>query len=497
MKVLIVDDKEEARYFLETLLKGNGYGTITATNGKEALDILDTEYVDLIISDALMPVMDGFEFCRRCKTSEKTKNIPFVFCTATYLDEKDRRLGLQLGADEYITKPIEPDVLLEIVKKVIESVRTGRPEGQAFTPTRETATLKLYNEVLIHKLEQKVSELEEELKYRQQLEEELSRSEENFRNSLNNSPLGYSVITEDFNVLYANKACLEIFGLEEVGDLNTEPEYTRLIRESLYSMLLEKEDGAVFHQEIEIIRKDGKKRCVELFYRLVSWNGSKQKLLIFHDITNLKKAEKEAKANLQKLEELLKGVIGIIAFITELKDPYTAGHQKRVAQLAQAIAHEMNLENDRVTAIFTAGLLHDVGKIRVPSEILSKSGRLSEFEFALVKVHPDAGYDILKNINFTYPIEKWVKQHHERLNGSGYPEGLKGEEICLESRILAVADVVEAMVSHRPYRPAHSLGEALDEISRNRDTLYDPLVADICIKLFYEKGFRFDSEQAV
>lgn len=198
---------------------------------------------------------------------------------------------------------------------------------------------------------------------------------------------------------------------------------------------------------------------------------------------------------LQYAKNLRKGladtVLSISAMI-EMRDPYTAGHERRVAELAAAIATEMGLPAVLVYGIHLAGTIHDVGKIQVPAEILSKPGRLSPVEYTLIKLHPQTGYEILKNIEFPCPIAQMVLQHHERLDGSGYPNGLKGEEILKEARILSVADVVEAMASHRPYRAGIGQSAALEEIGMNRGVLYDPDVVDACLKLFNEKNYHFD-----
>ena len=193
------------------------------------------------------------------------------------------------------------------------------------------------------------------------------------------------------------------------------------------------------------------------------------------------------------LRESLEDSIQAIAATVEMRDPYTSGHQKRVANVAVAIAKEMGLAEEKIHGIHLAGVVHDLGKINVPSEILSKPGKLSAIEFEMIKVHPTAGFDILKDIKFPWPIATIVLQHHEKLDGSGYPQGLKGSQIILESRIMTVADVVEAMASHRPYRPTLGIEAALKEIERGRGTVYDPAVVDACVKLFREGGFTFQS----
>jgi putative nucleotidyltransferase with HDIG domain len=205
------------------------------------------------------------------------------------------------------------------------------------------------------------------------------------------------------------------------------------------------------------------------------------------------RAEAKVQHSLKKIKQALDGTVLAVANTVEMRDPYSAGHQRRVAQLAGAIAQEMGFSPERVEGMRVLGCLHDIGKIAVPAEILSKPGRLTPMEFMLIKEHPRVGYEIIKDIDFPFPVAQGILQHHERLNGSGYPLGIKGPDIILEARILAVADVVEAMASHRPYRKALGIDQALEEISRNRGILYDPEVVDICLQLFLEKGFSFYS----
>jgi putative nucleotidyltransferase with HDIG domain len=191
------------------------------------------------------------------------------------------------------------------------------------------------------------------------------------------------------------------------------------------------------------------------------------------------------------VEKTMEAAIQAISYTMETRDPYTTGHQRRVTQLACAIAKEMGVAPWQIDGIRVAGLLHDIGKIAVPTEILSKPGRLSDIEFSMIKAHPKVGFDILKNVDFEWPIARIVVQHHERLDGSGYPFGLRGRDILQESRILAVADVVEAMSSHRPYRPALGIDKALAEVVRGEGTLYDSEVVQACAKVIKERGFKF------
>ncbi|MFA5866507.1 MAG: PocR ligand-binding domain-containing protein [Actinomycetota bacterium] len=194
------------------------------------------------------------------------------------------------------------------------------------------------------------------------------------------------------------------------------------------------------------------------------------------------------------LEESFIGLIKALSATVETRDPYTALHQNRVTELAMAIALEAGLSADEADGLYMAGLIHDIGKIYVPGEVLSKPGKLSDIEYRLVRTHCDAGYKIIEGINFKRPVADIVHQHHERLDGSGYPLGLTGKDIIPEAKILAVADVVEAMASHRPYRPALGIDAALSEVKKHRGKLYDAKIVDICVILFTEKGFAFSED---
>jgi len=212
--------------------------------------------------------------------------------------------------------------------------------------------------------------------------------------------------------------------------------------------------------------------------------------LVLQRTADLDRAGTALEDSLKKAEKALQALIQTMTRVVESRDAYTAGHQRKVARLARSMAKVMGLDRDRLNGIYVAGVIHDIGKISVPAEILSKTAGLTDLEMRLIRTHSAAGYGILKGIDFPWPVAQIVLQHHERLDGSGYPQGLSGEAIMLEARIIAVADVVDAIASHRPYRPALGLDYALEEISRQRDTLYDPSVVDACLKLFREDGFR-------
>ena len=213
----------------------------------------------------------------------------------------------------------------------------------------------------------------------------------------------------------------------------------------------------------------------------------------WHLLQERKRAEKNLLETNQRLSQAITATIQVLSLTVEARDPYTAGHQRRTTILAEAIAGEMGFPPEKIEGLRMAGKIHDIGKISVPSEILNKPAKLTPAEHDLVKEHAQKGYEILKEVKSPWPLAEIVYQHHERMNGSGYPRGLKGDEILVEARILAVSDTVEAMASHRPYRPAPGVEAALEEIDKSKGVLYDSDVAAACLKLFREKGFIFEA----
>jgi PAS domain S-box-containing protein/putative nucleotidyltransferase with HDIG domain len=208
------------------------------------------------------------------------------------------------------------------------------------------------------------------------------------------------------------------------------------------------------------------------------------------DITERKQAEEKLQHTLNSLRKAVGTTIQVLVSALESRDPYTAGHQSRSADLARTIATEMGLDQDRIEGIRMAGIIHDIGKLAIPAEILSKPSKLTNVEFSLIKEHSKIGYEMLKDVESPWPLAQIVHQHHERMDGTGYPNKLKGDEIILEARIMAVADVVEAIASHRPYRASLGIEAALEEIRKNKGILYDDVVADACLRIFWEKGYH-------
>ncbi len=773
-KILVVDDNEQNQYMLKVLLEGNGYEMTVARNGIEALETARKNMPDLIISDILMPGMDGFALCRHWMTDDQLKHIPFIFYTATYTDPKDEEFALNLGAERFIRKPTEPQKFIEILRDVLKNFEAGKLTVHPQPIEEEKVYFQKYNKSLIRKLEEKMLELEQtnkrlsalfhtsisltslkpleeliteifhevlvvlncsygyyfnydenkkefhlqvaesakgkelaktskklifhlgeergfvglvgqtqkpltindtikdsrwtntdksirsamylsigdenqlegvlcflsnnvgnfdnnisrdiftmannlsvaikktrlfhkieqseiryrtivensvdaiitldtnrlitawskgaenifghskdeqigqtidalvptkkkkeivnllkevnekgyvrnvELQYltkagklidvemaitflsleksyiailrditmRKQAEKTLMDSEEKFKLLFQYAPDGYYILDTSGNIIDGNLAADKISGYPHEEMIGSNILKSNLLAKNQVALatklLLRNATGhSTGPDEFILNRKDGKTIPVEITTYPVNIKGEKRVLGIGRDISLRKKAEAEHQDDLLKLRQAMEGTIRTLAITTEVRDPYTAGHQKRVSDLAYAIANEFQLSNDKMEGIKMAGLIHDIGKIQVPAEILSKPGKLSAIEFSLIKMHSQIGFDILKTIEYPWPIAQIVFQHHERLDGSGYPQGLHGDKIIIEARILAVADVVEAMSSHRPYRPALGIEKALEEISKKKGTLYDPGVVRACINVF-EKGFKFE-----
>jgi len=324
---------------------------------------------------------------------------------------------------------------------------------------------------------------------RRQAQDELRASEEKYRTIFENAQEGIYQTTCEGKFIMANQAMARILGYDAPEELLDEkPDLARRIyvnpEERTKVIEQVQREGVVRGQEIQFYRKDGRKIWISRTMRIVRDDQNKEPYLegIVEDIT-------EKKESVDRLRKALGGTVQAIASVVETKDPYTAGHQRRVADLARAMATELNLSPDQIEGLRMAGIIHDIGKISVPAEILSTPRRLTAIEFSLIKMHAQSGYDILKDVDFPWPIARMVLEHHERMDGSGYPNGLTGDDILLESRVLAVADVVEAMATHRPYRPALGLEAALEEINTKKGILYDPNVVSVCLRLFQDKNF--------
>ena len=325
--------------------------------------------------------------------------------------------------------------------------------------------------------------------------EALKRAEEHLRIVVENtydiifqlSPLGV--------IQYVSPRVKEIYGYEPEDLIGKHLKKTTPVSELPKALKVLKSalsGKAISDFEINQLHVSGKIVTVEINGTPVKKDG---KIIavqgIMRDITKRKRADEEARRSMEKLVNAMENTIGAMAMIVEMRDPYTAGHQRRVTQLACAIAKEIGLSADQITGLRLAGLIHDIGKVRVPAEILTNPDGLSEAEFTMIKMHPILGYEILKTMDLPWPVADIIHQHHERMDGSGYPLGLSAKDIIVEARILAVADVVEAISSHRPYRPSRGIDTALDEIWKNKGIFYDAAVVGACLKLFKEQGFQF------
>jgi PAS domain S-box-containing protein len=330
---------------------------------------------------------------------------------------------------------------------------------------------------------------------RKQIEYDLRASESNFRISLDDSPLGVRISTIEGETVYANRAVLNIYGYDSIEELKKTPIKERYTPESYAEFQLRKEkrlrgEFGPSEYEISIVRKNGEIHHLHVFRKEIFWNDKRQSQVIYQDITLRRHAEAELQQTLESLRKAVGTTIQVLVSALESRDPYTSGHQSRSADLACVIATEMGLAQEKVEGIRMAGVIHDIGKLSIPAEILSKPTKLTNIEFSLIKEHSRSGYEMLKDVQSPWPLAQIVYQHHERMNGSGYPRNLKGDEILIEARIMAVADVVEAMASHRPYRPTLGIEAALEEIEKNKGILYDNTVANTCLKLFREKGYQ-------
>jgi PAS domain S-box-containing protein/putative nucleotidyltransferase with HDIG domain len=333
---------------------------------------------------------------------------------------------------------------------------------------------------------------------RKKAEEELKESEEMYRSLVDLSPDAVLIADMQGKIVYASNRALEMNGApgmeffigRKITDIVAPEE-----RDKAVAALAEVYKKAPVHGiEMKLVRYDGRVITGEASAAVIRSGDGREKgvMITVRDITEKKKVDEELKQSYTAVKKIMDGIINAMEKLVEKKDMYTVGHQHRTAQLAKAIAVDMGLPREQVNCIFISALIHDIGKIFVSGSILNKNGPLTKEEYDIIKKHPEAGYEVLKTIDFPWPIADIILQHHERLDGSGYPYGLKEDKIYLESRIISVADVVEAITFARPYRPAFGVDKALEEVVNNKGTLFDTEVVDICQSLLKEKGFEFE-----
>ncbi|HEY5993771.1 MAG TPA: HD domain-containing phosphohydrolase [Gallionellaceae bacterium] len=521
--ILAVDDTPASLKLLTDMLKEEGYEVRSAINGDLALRSAASSPPDLVLLDIRMAGMDGFEVCRRLKAEEITRSIPVIFVSAmTATEEKVR--GFELGAVDFVTKPYQREELLARVRTHLElmnlrlhleelvaerTLELGKSDAALRKLNRALKTLGDGDHALVHAREE--GELMRDMcraatdsgGYALAWAGYLHQDERKRIEPVASSGPGKDYV-KTLEVTWADEprgqgptGSAARTGQTQVAqdiahDPRMEPWRNEAAKYGFASSIALplKQNGTVFGvmniyaAEAEAFGADEIKLLEEMAGDL-SFG-----IATLHTRNELEQAIAERQRYYNQMRAGLEKAVDAIAATLEMRDPYTAGHQRRVADLATAIARELGLPDEQVQAIHLAGTVHDLGKIHIPAEILTKPGKLSDLEYRFIKTHPQAGYDILKGIDFPWPIAHMVLQHHERLDGSGYPNRLKGDDIILEARILAVADVVEAMFSNRPYRPGLGLDAALDEITRNRGKFYDAKAVDACVKLLRENGYR-------
>lgn len=533
-RILVAEDsKSQARILADTLSR-NGYAVTLAEDGLTGLYKLMETKPHLVISDVWMPRMNGYEFCRTVKNDKVLRNVPVILLTSMS-DTEDIVKGLEAGADYYITKPYDKSILLAKVDLILSGI-VPSATGDTRTPveiktngkvhsvflepqkvvnfllstyenllsqnrdlTHTKIELKRLNDHLEERVREKTGYLEKEIAERKKTQDALMESERRYRSIFENAVEGIFQSAPEGRFINMNPAFVRMLGYgsfqeacEGIDDISIKfyvnPDDRTRFMEKL------EQQGIVSEFETRVYKKD--KNIIWISINAHTVRDKKGNVLYYEgtveDITESKKTEAALKKSFEYLRKTLDGTVKALATTIEIRDPYTAGHQRRVAQLACAITKEMGFSEDAMEGMQVMGFLHDIGKIVVPAEILSKPGALNELEFNMIKAHAQVGYNILQGIEFPWPVNDVVLQHHERLNGSGYPQGLTKEDIIVEARILAVADVVESMASHRPYRPALGMDRALEEIMQKKGILYDKDVVDACARLFIKKGFKLE-----
>jgi len=453
-RVLVVEDESIVARDIGNMLLGLGYEVVSiVSTAKESVLTARTARPDIVLMDILLHgERTGVEAAGQIY---KQLNIPVVYLTA-YADEITLQRAKKTEPFGYLLKPFEERELQTTIEIALYKFKMD---------SKLKARERLFSTIL-RSIDDAVIATDQEgmITFMNPLAETLTRWEQT-------QALG--------------KPANDFF---DIRSEKTGEKYEIPVGKILAGKRMKHKNEAV------LISKKGEEIPIEHIITPIKEESGKINgiVLTFTNISRRKKAEEELFKSFEKQKLVMEGTVQAMAFTIEARDPYTAGHQIRVTKLACAIAEEMHFSKDKIDAVRLAGSLHDIGKIYVPAEILSKPGKISEVEQNIIKTHSQVGHDILKSIEFAWPIAKIVLQHHERMDGSGYPSGLKGKDILIEARILAVADVVEAMCTHRPYRAALTIEAALDEISMNKGKLYDVKVVDACLRLFNDKAFKFD-----
>lgn len=454
--ILIVDDDESTCRSLTLIFGEKGYETETAGTGRGAIEKVEERFFNLVLADIKLPDIEGVELIERCK--ELHPDTVLIMVTA-YASLETAIRALNEGASAYITKPLNMDEVLATVREALEKQR-----------------LVVENRGLYEAVKRELAERNRALGA-------LQASEASLRNLITSNADGMIIVDKEGIVHFANPAAEVLFGREGEEFLGQAVGFPIEAGETV---------------DVEIVGSNGEVTTAEMSVAHIEWEEKSAYLASLRDITERRRAEEELKRSFEKIRRIFEQTVKALASAVEMREPYTAGHQQRVTRVATTIAEELGLPEDQISGLRMAGVVHDIGKLSIPAEILSKTIPLTKIEWEMIKNHPRVGYEILKSVEFPWPVADTVLQHHERINGSGYPQGLAGQDILLEARILGVADTIEAMSYPRPYRMPVGIEKALEEISQNRGILYDPEVVDAClspsVREWLFRLFKFEEE---
>ena len=443
--ILIVEDDRTAALVISNHLESSGYRISgIAESGKEALETLEKGLPDLILMDiSLGGSADGIETAGRVN---ELYSVPIIFVTSSS-DKKTIERSQSVNPFGYIIKPVDKNELKTCIEIALN--RFSMESALKANEHKLAAILNSIGDAVI------VIDRKGLITYVNPVAEKMLQD---------NSAQIINLNIDDLIIFEHSINFKRIFSIKDCdNDLILLKNQTRIPVNYTVSPL-----------------KDPRGRIT----------GA---VVIIRDDTERVKARQKLTDSFERLRKTMGGVVETMARALESRDPYTAGHQRRVSDLARTIAASMNLPEDKIEGIRMSAMIHDIGKISIPSEILSKPGILTEIEFSMMKTHPETGYTILQNIDFPWPVAEIVYQHHEYIDGSGYPRGLKGDALLIEAKIISVADVIEAMASHRPYRPSLGIDAALEEIYYSRNIHFDPDIVDICLNLFRNEGYRMAS----
>ena len=473
IRVLLLEDNPgDARLVKEALAEyaPDGFVVTWVERLADALACLATEPFDVMLCDLSLPDSSGMAGPR--SIVERFPALPMVVLTGSHVLSMGRD-AIHLGLQDYLVKgKSDPEMVVRTLRYAME--RKGL----------ENALIAANSA-----LEQRVAERSTELEMSNRV---LRNSLERNQAFLRNASDGVYILDTEGKVLELSDSLCTMLGYTRAELMGAHvslwnAQWSPLELQSVLGKLAAKANRSEF--ETRHRRKDGTILDVEVSGQRLELSGQTLLYLSARDVTEKKRADRQILDQIEQLKSSVMSTVEVATVLNEMRDPYTAGHERRVAAIAAAIGAHLGFDENRQEGLRVAGHLHDVGKVIVPSEILSKPGKLGALEYQMIQGHAQAGFDVLKNVKFPWPVAEVALQHHERMDGGGYPQGLKGEAILLEARIMAVADVVEAMSSHRPYRSGLGIEEALAEVEGGGGTKYDRTVVEACLTLFREKGY--------